>query len=137
MSKHVAAANYGRSDLTMATTLEDAPELGRGPWRPFSIAVVANDQPPPVCNPATLHFGASDRQEMGSASRLFWSRSAQLGSQLWALPMQGDRLCDRSTFAVDAMEPLMPRDPGNIGAAFAVQCGRLAFPSPFPPTEDQ
>ena len=35
------------------------------------------------------------------------------------------------------MEPLMPRDPGNIGAVFAVERGRFAFPSPFPPTEDQ
>ena len=46
MSKHVFATDSDGRDLTTSTTLEDDPELARGPSRPSSSAVVANDQPP-------------------------------------------------------------------------------------------
>ena len=88
MSKHVFAADPGSSDLSTAMTPVDTPELACGLSRPFSSAVVAEDQPP-LSDPVTSHFGVRDRRVGGSASRPFWSWSAQPGSQLWALPMQG------------------------------------------------
>ena len=46
MSKHVHAPDSDGRDLTTSTTIEDDPELARGPSRPSSNAMVANAQPP-------------------------------------------------------------------------------------------
>ena len=91
MSKHVFATDSDGRDLITWTTLEDDPELVHGPSRPFSNAVVANNQHP-RCNAATSHFGVSDQRAGGNVFRLFWSLSVWPGRQLRAPPMWGPSL---------------------------------------------
>ena len=88
MSRHVFAVDTEDGERTLATLSKAEEKMARGPHAHLR-ADLCHATSHPDGEPATSHFGASDRRLGGSVFRPFWSKSARPGSQLRAPPMRG------------------------------------------------
>ena len=105
MPKHVFATDSDGRDLTTSTTLEDDPELARGPSRPSSSAVVANDQPPSLqCGDVALWCDRSAGRVQRFSTVLVVERAAGESTPGPAVAGTLSVTDGASTFAVDARD---------------------------------